>query len=65
MGDRGRPRNTTHGTAIGFRAVHEGPLAKTSGRGKAPHCGQILRPDRKARRHVGRAVWEHYEMSAY
>ncbi|KAL0292288.1 UNVERIFIED_CONTAM: hypothetical protein Sradi_6996300 [Sesamum radiatum] len=36
-----------------------------SGRGTAPHCGQILRPGRKARRHVGRAVWEHCEMSAY
>ncbi|KAL0319861.1 UNVERIFIED_CONTAM: hypothetical protein Sradi_5247600 [Sesamum radiatum] len=36
-----------------------------SGCGTAPHCGQILRPGRKAIRHVGRAVWEHCEMSAY
>ncbi|KAL0313175.1 UNVERIFIED_CONTAM: hypothetical protein Sradi_5716800 [Sesamum radiatum] len=36
-----------------------------SGRGTAPHCGQILRPGQKAIRHVGRAVWKHCEMSAY
>ncbi|KAL0303238.1 UNVERIFIED_CONTAM: hypothetical protein Sradi_6191900 [Sesamum radiatum] len=36
-----------------------------SGHGTTPHCGPILRPCRKARRHIGRAVWEHREMSAY
>ncbi|KAL0367031.1 UNVERIFIED_CONTAM: hypothetical protein Sradi_3593200 [Sesamum radiatum] len=36
-----------------------------SSRGTMPHCGQILRPCRKARMHVGRAVWDHCEMSAY
>ncbi|KAL0430583.1 UNVERIFIED_CONTAM: hypothetical protein Sradi_0684300 [Sesamum radiatum] len=36
-----------------------------SGRRTPPHCGQIPRPCRKARRHVERTVWDHCEMSAY
>ncbi|KAL0409658.1 UNVERIFIED_CONTAM: hypothetical protein Sradi_1900200 [Sesamum radiatum] len=60
-----RPHNPTHETCYWVQAVHEGPLAKMSGRGMTPHCGQILRPCRKASRHVGRDVWDHCEMSAY
>ncbi|KAL0366684.1 UNVERIFIED_CONTAM: hypothetical protein Sradi_3558500 [Sesamum radiatum] len=60
-----RPRNPTHATCYRVQVVHEGPLAKMSGHGMTPHCGQILRPCRKTSRHVGRAVWDHCEMSAY
>ncbi|KAL0303298.1 UNVERIFIED_CONTAM: hypothetical protein Sradi_6197900 [Sesamum radiatum] len=36
-----------------------------SGRGTPPQYGQILRPCRKARKHIGRTVWDHCEMLAY
>ncbi|KAL0444448.1 UNVERIFIED_CONTAM: hypothetical protein Slati_2167500 [Sesamum latifolium] len=60
-----RPRDPTHETYYRVLAVHGGPLAKMSDRGATPHCGHIIKPCRKTRRHVGHAVWDHCEMSAY
>ncbi|KAL0283435.1 UNVERIFIED_CONTAM: hypothetical protein Sangu_2890100 [Sesamum angustifolium] len=50
-----RPRDPTHGTRYWVLV----------GRGATRHCGQIVKPCRKARRHVGHAVGDHCEMSAY
>ncbi|KAL0462581.1 UNVERIFIED_CONTAM: hypothetical protein Slati_0145700 [Sesamum latifolium] len=60
-----RPRDPTHGTCYRVLVVHGGSLAKMSDRGATPHCGHIMKPCRKARRHVGRAVWDHCGISAY
>ncbi|KAL0449866.1 UNVERIFIED_CONTAM: hypothetical protein Slati_1543000 [Sesamum latifolium] len=37
-----RPRDPTHGTCYRVLAVHGGPLAKMSGCGATPYCGQIM-----------------------
>ncbi|KAL0420328.1 UNVERIFIED_CONTAM: hypothetical protein Slati_3055700 [Sesamum latifolium] len=37
-----RSRDPTHGTCYRVLAVHGGALAKMSGRGTTPHCGQIM-----------------------
>ncbi|KAL0402258.1 UNVERIFIED_CONTAM: hypothetical protein Slati_4255700 [Sesamum latifolium] len=36
-----------------------------SGRGATPHCGHIMKPCRRARKHVGRAVRDHCETLAH
>ncbi|KAL0373852.1 UNVERIFIED_CONTAM: hypothetical protein Sradi_3300900 [Sesamum radiatum] len=60
-----RPCDPTHEMCYRFVAVHGGPLAKMSGRGATTYCGQILKPCRKARRHVGCTVWDYCEMLAH
>ncbi|KAL0418933.1 UNVERIFIED_CONTAM: hypothetical protein Sradi_1306800 [Sesamum radiatum] len=47
MGDRGKHFNTsstTRGIRYWILAVQGGLMAKTSGRGTTPHCGQIMKP---------------------
>ncbi|KAL2230006.1 UNVERIFIED_CONTAM: hypothetical protein Sindi_1595000 [Sesamum indicum] len=60
-----RPSNPTHGTCYWVLAVHGGSLAKMSDRGATPHCGKIVKPRRKARRHIGHAVRDQGKMLAY
>ncbi|KAL0428388.1 UNVERIFIED_CONTAM: hypothetical protein Slati_3013600 [Sesamum latifolium] len=60
-----RPRDPTHRTCYQVQAVQAGPLAKMSDRGTTPHCGHIIKPCRKTRRHAGHAVRDQCEMSAY
>ncbi|KAL0311592.1 UNVERIFIED_CONTAM: hypothetical protein Sangu_2453900 [Sesamum angustifolium] len=56
-----RPRGMYYWVLV----VHGGPLAKMRNRGATLHCGQIVKPCRKARRHVGHVVWDKCEMLAY
>ncbi|KAL0303870.1 UNVERIFIED_CONTAM: hypothetical protein Sradi_6255100 [Sesamum radiatum] len=51
-----RPRNPTHEKCYRVKPSMRVRWLKMRGRGTTPHCGQILRPCRKVRRHVGRTV---------